>query len=423
VFIEQIMLFALGFLVAGLLTLLFLPAFWRRAMTLARRQLEMQMPLSMTEIVAERDQLRAEFAAEQRRLEQRLEHAEAGRAADKIALGERLIQTVTLEDALKLSRADVAETAAKLLSAAAEASATQAELSTTAKQLYDAESALERRSSALAELSRLHDGLKIHADEQRAAIAGLETRVSSREADIEALERQVAKLRIELADAASEHDAVTHERDQFRTDARNAQSRREALQLEYEAQGRRVEDLQGEIRAVERDKARMIAEAKDSARILEDERKRVRDLNERIAGHNVTLKALQEKSAQEADLARNSRAALEGALEAQRRETDKARTEIASLRDEMRKLKTEAAALSAALEKAEKVAPISPAAAAALATLSGEKAPDAQDFPALRKAIAAIGAEIARVSSERQSEKPSNDERGALDPARTTAAE
>ena len=155
-------------------------------MTLARRQLEMQMPLSMTEIVAERDQLRAEFAAEQRRLEQRLEHAEAGRAADKIALGERLIQTVAIEDALKLSRADVAETTAKLLSATAEATSAQAELSTTAKQLYDAEGALERRSSALAELSRLHDGLKIHTDEQRAAIAGLETRVSSREADIEA---------------------------------------------------------------------------------------------------------------------------------------------------------------------------------------------------------------------------------------------
>ncbi|HEY8578608.1 MAG TPA: hypothetical protein VIL72_01885, partial [Beijerinckiaceae bacterium] len=68
--IEQLMIFALGFLSAGLLSLLFLPAFWRRAMRLSRRRLEMQMPLSMDEIVAERDQLRAEFAAERRRLEQ-----------------------------------------------------------------------------------------------------------------------------------------------------------------------------------------------------------------------------------------------------------------------------------------------------------------------------------------------------------------
>ncbi len=53
-FVEQIMIFALGFLCAGLLTLLFLPAFWRRAMTLSRRQIEMQIPLSMAEVVAER---------------------------------------------------------------------------------------------------------------------------------------------------------------------------------------------------------------------------------------------------------------------------------------------------------------------------------------------------------------------------------
>src|SRR4051794_40724979 len=69
------MIFALGFFVAGLLALLFLPAVQRRAARLAARRLEMQLPLSMEEIVAERDQLRAEFAVERRRVEQKLEAA------------------------------------------------------------------------------------------------------------------------------------------------------------------------------------------------------------------------------------------------------------------------------------------------------------------------------------------------------------
>ena len=56
------MIFALGFLVAALFGLLFLPAVQRRAARLAGRRLEMLLPLSMEEIVAERDQLRAEFA-------------------------------------------------------------------------------------------------------------------------------------------------------------------------------------------------------------------------------------------------------------------------------------------------------------------------------------------------------------------------
>ena len=68
--IEQTMVFAAGFLLAGLLALLFLPALWRRALRLSRRRLEMQMPLSMDEIVAERDQLRAQFASDRRRIEQ-----------------------------------------------------------------------------------------------------------------------------------------------------------------------------------------------------------------------------------------------------------------------------------------------------------------------------------------------------------------
>jgi len=73
--IEQAMIFALGFLVAALFGLLFLPAVQRRAARLAGRRLEMLLPLSMEEIVAERDQLRAEFAVERRRIEQKLEAA------------------------------------------------------------------------------------------------------------------------------------------------------------------------------------------------------------------------------------------------------------------------------------------------------------------------------------------------------------
>src|SRR5947209_16162326 len=89
------MIFALGFFVAGLLALLFLPAVQRRAARLAARRLEMQLPLSMEEIVAERDQLRAEFAVERRRIEQKLEAADEAAAAH---MGEIGRQTVTIND-------------------------------------------------------------------------------------------------------------------------------------------------------------------------------------------------------------------------------------------------------------------------------------------------------------------------------------
>ena len=81
------MLLALGFLTASLLALLLLPAVWARAVRLSTRRLEMQLPLSMGEIIAERDQLRAEFATEARRIEQKAERLLEQRAGDMAEIG------------------------------------------------------------------------------------------------------------------------------------------------------------------------------------------------------------------------------------------------------------------------------------------------------------------------------------------------
>ena len=76
------MIFALGFLLAGLLALAIAPAFWRRALRLSTRRLEMLLPLSSREIIAERDLMRAEFAIDRRKFEQEAESLRTMRAAD-----------------------------------------------------------------------------------------------------------------------------------------------------------------------------------------------------------------------------------------------------------------------------------------------------------------------------------------------------
>ncbi len=67
--ILAIMYSALGFLLATLLALLILPAVWRRAVRLTTKRIEGAIPVSMAEIQADKDQLRAEFAMSARRLE------------------------------------------------------------------------------------------------------------------------------------------------------------------------------------------------------------------------------------------------------------------------------------------------------------------------------------------------------------------
>ncbi|KQP06746.1 hypothetical protein ASF28_16520 [Methylobacterium sp. Leaf99] len=115
------MIFALGFLAAALCALLVLPAVNARALRLSRRRIEARLPLSVAEVAAEKDHLRAEFAVARRRLERRVEAVHAVRHADMAAIGARTLEAAALsrqveaKDAtLEERRAEIAETRATL---------------------------------------------------------------------------------------------------------------------------------------------------------------------------------------------------------------------------------------------------------------------------------------------------------------------
>lgn len=71
--IENMMYFALGLLVAGLVALIVMPAVWKRAVRLTKRRIEAATPITLSEFRADKDQLRAEFALSTRRLEMNVE--------------------------------------------------------------------------------------------------------------------------------------------------------------------------------------------------------------------------------------------------------------------------------------------------------------------------------------------------------------
>ena len=109
--IEPIMYLAIGFLIAMLCALMVVPLVHNRAVRLTTRRLEAATPLSMAEIQADKDQLRAEFAMSARRLEMSVEQlknkttsqlAELGKKTDainrmKIEIGEKNATIFALE--------------------------------------------------------------------------------------------------------------------------------------------------------------------------------------------------------------------------------------------------------------------------------------------------------------------------------------
>src|SRR5512133_3755401 len=87
--IEPIMYLAIGFLVSMLFGLVLVPLVHNRAVRLTMRRLEAATPLSMAEIQADKDQLRAEFAMSTRRLELSVEQMKAKTTSQLAELGKK----------------------------------------------------------------------------------------------------------------------------------------------------------------------------------------------------------------------------------------------------------------------------------------------------------------------------------------------
>src|SRR2546430_17614019 len=87
--IEPIMFVGIGFLVAGLLVIGVIPLVHARAVRLTMRRLEALTPLSMAEIQADKDQLRAEFAMSTRRLEMSVEQMKAKTTSQLAGIGKK----------------------------------------------------------------------------------------------------------------------------------------------------------------------------------------------------------------------------------------------------------------------------------------------------------------------------------------------
>jgi len=138
--IESVMYFGIGFLVSTLLGLLFIPLVHNRAVRLTMKRLEASTPMSISEIRADKDQLRAEFAMSNRRIEMRIEKLQAQTTTQLAELGKKT-------DAINQLKKELAETKVTNL-------ALEARDRTLRDQLRAREKEYEIKSGALSEAER-----------------------------------------------------------------------------------------------------------------------------------------------------------------------------------------------------------------------------------------------------------------------------
>jgi chromosome segregation ATPase len=195
--IEQGLYFALGFLVCALLALATMPAVWRRAHRLVRRDLESSLPLSPREIAAERDQLRAKYAVEYRQRELATEKAEAQRQRALLEVGQKQVEIAQLGDVVSARDQAISTLTGERDILAANLEQTSATLAATEDALkalsQDHEVLNARHANLSAELAQLSD----LSDQRRVEIAARDTNLEAQRARIDEIDAAMRKARSE----------------------------------------------------------------------------------------------------------------------------------------------------------------------------------------------------------------------------------
>src|SRR6201995_527599 len=227
--IEPIMYLAIGFLVSMLCGLMIVPLVHNRAVRLTTRRLEAATPLSMAEIQADKDQLRAEFAMSARRLEMNVEQLKNKTTSQLAELGKK-------SDAINRMKMELGEKNATIFALEAREKAVKEQLRATEEEFAAKTEALRGPEQALTdkqgELAKINSELN-----DRSMMA------DSRQIELVAVHAQIAELKNRVGDAEKEFAATQARLTQETRDSENATRELGDARARVENLSQRVTDL------------------------------------------------------------------------------------------------------------------------------------------------------------------------------------
>lgn len=366
--VEPIMYVAIGFLVSMLFGLMIVPLVHSRAVRLTTKRLEAATPLSMAEIQADKDQLRAEFAMSARRLEMSVDQlknktssqlAELGKKSDainrlKIELGEKNATIFSLEAREKLLRD--------------QQRATEEEFASKTQLLRTAEQALADKQAELGQLTSELSDRSLKAEGHQTELAAVRGQVEALQNRVNDAEKEFSETQSRLAEQRGESDAATRELVSARGRVENLSGRVTDLDRQLLVQVKETEllttraadlesrlALQGKILAEREYENNLLRQQTETARQTEQE------LRDEIAattgGKSAAMNKLRaEKAALEEQLgtARDERAKLQRDINLIHQQAETAwsteRMENALLRERINDIAAEVAKLAVTLE-------------------------------------------------------------------------
>jgi chromosome segregation ATPase len=365
--VEPIMYLAIGFLVSMLFGLMIMPLVHNRAVRLTTKRLEAATPLSMAEIQADKDQLRAEFAMSARRLEMSVEQlknktssqlAELGKKSDainrlKIELGEKNAAIFSLEAREKALKDQLR--------------ATEEEFSSKTQSLRNAEQLLTDKQTEMGKLNSELSQRSMTAESRQVELLAVRSQIDALQNRVNDAEKEVAASQQRLTDHRNEAEIATRELSNARGKVENLSGRVGDLDRQLVVQTKETELLSTRVNDLENRLAlqgKILAEREYENNLLRQQVETARQTEQKLredmmsgAGNSAAVEKLRaEKASLEEQLttARDERAKLQRDINLIQQQAESSwsteRMENALLRERINDIAAEVAKLAVTLE-------------------------------------------------------------------------
>mgnify|MGYP001627532274 CR=1 FL=1 len=349
--IEYALIFALGFVAAALLVMLIAPAVHQRVVLYTENRLKATMPLSPQEIRAQKDLVRALYAAENARTQHELTRERENSIALKLkneTLSSEAARLVADNKELKVQIEDMSTEAADLRSKLRRADVEVSSIRETLKRVEISLAAkdveLEDRAHRIARLTSDIDTMRIEATSRDTEIDSLKSRIQVMRDEREELRRESKLLGKRAKDAelrlAQEEHKVFRLEDML---ARDAAERADAESL-VERRNRELTDLRAKLKSASTQLRNAQRALREAGIALPDTRE-LPMAEDEIANSNLAT----DPAALENDIRRSQTVLTERLLKA------KASTEDDALREELGDIAAKMIVLTAAREGEQSV--------------------------------------------------------------------
>lgn len=367
--IEPIMYFAIGFLVSALLGLMIVPLVHNRAVRLTTKRMEAATPLSMAEIQADKDQLRAEFAMSARRLEMSVEQLKNKTTSQLAELGKKTDAINRMKVELGEKNATIFQLEAREKAVKEQLRATEEEFAAKTESLRNAEQALSEKQADLTRLNADLNDRSVTADSRQVELVAVRAQIEELKSRVAEAEKEYSTTQARLAQEQTDSATASRELTEARGRVENLSQRVSDLDRQLIAQvkeaemlGNRVNELEARLstqskllteREYENNQLRQSGEVAE--RTIKDLRIEIAALNE--GGRTPGVEKLRaEKAAAEEQLriAREERSKLQRDINAIQQQAESSwqteRMENALLRERINDIAAEVAKLAMQLE-------------------------------------------------------------------------